>query len=149
MLIYELLKDGYFLRPNPQNSRQKKYAILMKGKGTSVRYVSYSEVRPLKEVLRKSPKHAGWVLNLKAIRSLRGNTTLKRAYKQVKSKSTGILCAICGRDHGVSPNNKHLYNGFKDGDTGETIGWSCRDAHYDRKVNSVHGGKYTEMPVVL
>lgn len=84
MLIYELLKDGYFLRPNPQNSR-----------------------------------------------------------------STGILCAICGRDHGVSPNNKHLYNGFKDGDTGETIGWSCRDAHYDRKVNSVHGGKYTEMPVVL
>lgn len=65
------------------------------------------------------------------------------------NKLRKIKCAHCKTDPGPNPNNKNLWNGFYDGDTGQHVCWNCRDKHYIIKQGKDDGTTYTEFPVPL
>lgn len=59
-----------------------------------------------------------------------------------------IKCDYCGEGH-FHPRNSSLFNGFRDGDTGQIVCFKCRDAHYFKKQKGVSGAPvtYTEIPI--
>jgi hypothetical protein len=58
-----------------------------------------------------------------------------------------MKCGHCDQYPGLKSNG--LWNGFKDGDTGELVCWSCRATHY-RKKFAITGLRnlYSEFPVM-
>jgi hypothetical protein len=62
-------------------------------------------------------------------------------------KTPTILCDYCHTDGGAGK-NPNLFNGFKDGDNGKKVCWSCRDEHYRQKALTEHKNKYSETPIV-
>jgi hypothetical protein len=63
-----------------------------------------------------------------------------------KIKPAQIICDYCHTDGGNGP-NEMLFNGFKDGDNGKIVCWSCRDKHYQEKALTEHKGLHSEFPI--
>ena len=57
-------------------------------------------------------------------------------------------CYLCGKNPGPKQNNPLLWNGFKDMETGQYIGYCCRKTHYGIKSNNgTQGFTMVEYPV--
>lgn len=58
-------------------------------------------------------------------------------------------CLHCTQDPGMSPVNPHLWNGFRDADTGQYVCWKCREYHYRVKMGAAAATTFSEVPVML
>ena len=81
-----------------------------------------------------------------------GNIGLHKIGKmseQLSIFASGICCAHCKNDPGVSFRNGYQWDGFFDADTQQYVCRKCKQYHYTEKRKTEFAGMYSEVPVVV